>query len=458
MSINSDIGNREIEHRLKEKLPRKIHFSGIGGAGMTPLAMLLSELGFSVSGTDLAESDNVRRLRELGIDVRVPHIEELPASVGLLVRSLAVPDNSPELEYSRAEGIPVWSRAQLLGAVASAHGRTVAVAGSHGKSTTTAMLDCIFSSLSLYQSTVSGARLSDGETLRIGDGSLFLCEACEYRRAFLHIKPSVALITNIELDHTDTYGSEEEIYSAFLKLAESAELVILGVDTPLSRRLSLESNTRVVTFGEGEADFSLESFSQGGRGSSFRVRWAGGEDEINLSVPGIANAKDALGAYALCMTLGLPRESVKRALSGFSGIDRRLELLGFIEGRAVYYDYAHHPTEIINTISTLKELHGRVSVLFRPHTYSRTSALFSDFVSSLGLADFVTLVEIYAAREENLFGVSSEGLACAIGERAVCVDTKDALSHILSSTEGAIVLMGAGDIDGIIKEAMSLME
>lgn len=458
MSIKIEKSDIDIEHRLKEKLPRKIHFSGIGGAGMTPLAMLLSEQGFSVSGTDLTESDNVRRLRARGIEIDVPHSKRLSQGAELLVRSLAVPDNSPELEYSRAEGIPVWSRAELLGAVARLHGKTVAVAGSHGKSTTTAMLDCIFTSLSLGQTTVSGAKLSDGETLRIGDGSLFLCEACEYRRAFLNIKPNVALITNIELDHTDTYGCEEEIYSAFLQFAESAELVVLGTDTPLSRRLSLESHTRVVRFGDGEADFSLESFSQGGRGSSFRVRWAGGEDEINLSVPGIANAKDALGAYALCMTLGLPRESVKWALSGFSGIDRRLELIGYIEGRAVYYDYAHHPTEIINTISTLKELHGRVSVLFRPHTYSRTSALFEDFVTSLGLADFVTLVEIYAAREENLSGVTSEGLARAIGSRAVCMDSERALSYMLSSTEGAIVLMGAGDIDGIIREAMSLRE
>lgn len=429
-----------------------VHMVGILGAGMMPLAILLKSRGITVSGTDIAGGERADALRCLGITVLSYHSARDVVGADLVVFSLAAPEKCAELTCAARLGIPTVTRAELLGAIMSLYPRSVTVSGTHGKSTTVGMLDMIFCDARLDHTAISGAELASGTALREGNGEIILAEACEYKRAFHHLNPTLALITNIELDHTDCYPTLEAVYDAYLTFARGAETVVLNTDCPLSRRLSGEGGINPVTYGTRDADVTLLYADGRADGTDFLVRFGGAVYDFHIPVIGRGNLYDALGAIAVSHALGLHVSNIKAALSVFSGICRRLEPIGILEGRAVYYDYAHHPTEIENTLAALFVRHPRISVIFRPHTYSRTAALMDDFATVLRAASDTVVLDIYPAREEPIEGVTAAALAERIGESAVWLPDSLALEYILDRPSDAIVLMGAGDMSAVLGE------
>ena len=429
-----------------------IHFVGILGAGMAPLAMLLRDLGLTVSGTDLLDGARACELRRKGISVVSEHTSLGLDGVALVVFTLAVPEDTPELVYARAHNIPTVTRAEFLGAILSRYFRSLTVSGTHGKSTTVAMLDCITSAAGLRPTVISGATLTDGSSLRLGASDLAIAEACEYRRAFLHLNPSLALVTNVELDHTDCYPTERDMYEAYLCFLRSSGTAILNIDCPLSRRLAGEDGITAYTYGTGEADVRLIYHELHAESTYMLVSIEGEVYDFTLSVTGRGNLYDALAAIAAAVRLGISPATIRDGLAAFCGIGRRLEAIGELDGRAVYYDYAHHPTEIENTLTTLGMRHGRVSVVFRPHTYSRTASFMDDFARVLRMAADAVILDIYPAREAPIPGVTSAALAERIGKSAVHLDGEKALDYLLSREPSAIVLLGAGEMDGILNK------
>ncbi len=452
---NSDTEQGKIG-RIINSHGAHVHFIGILGAGMSPLAEFFAGRGVYVTGTD----------RDIGRGgVRVPRgaviapiSESRPPDIA--VYSLAIPEDDAELSLARRMGVPTISRAELLGNVMLSYPKRIGISGTHGKSTVTAIFDSLLRVADIPHTSVSGANLTSGSPLyRDGDG-LFLFEACEYRDSFLLMHPTVAVVTNIELDHADYFRDEEHYYSSFERWAERApDLVLIG-EGKYSARLKAAIGERAFVYGGREGcDFMYSDVElcDTGMDFSFSVRGLS-LGRFHISAPGEHNVKNAAAALAYAHIAGIPMHYAERALSDFRGIDRRLELLGAIDGRAVYYDYAHHPTEIVATLTTLRRMYGAVSAIFRPHTYTRTAALWCDFVDALSLADTAVLLDVYAAREEPIEGVTSSALARKIGKSAVYLDESCAVDCCLQKGRGAIVLMGAGEVDAVKRELLEKIE
>lgn len=430
----------------------RVHFVGVLGAGMLPLAMLLSSLGVDVSGTDRQNPPDASPLFEGKIDFLPYHTDKLLLDAKLVVYSLAIPEDAPELKYAKRHGIPTVTRAQLLGAIASRYKTSIAVAGTHGKSTTVAILTHILLYAGLNPTVISGASLMTGKSLLIGGDSVFIAEACEYKNAFHAIKPTVALITNIDHDHVDCFPDMESVYSAFHTFALSADTRILNLSCESSRRLCRELSDGVITYGTGGADYALVRYSLGAYQTEFLLEISGALYTFALPVSGLGCMYDAIGAIAAAHRLGVPVSKIRDAVASFCGIGRRLEYIGSINGRSVYYDYAHHPTEILNTVDVLTRRHGEIAVIFRPHTYSRTAALMDGFVNAFSSVKCLALLDVFAAREIPDDGATSQSLATAVGAHATVTEPKNALDYVLSHSAGAIVLMGAGEVDGVLSD------
>ena len=433
----------------------RVHMVGVLGAGMSPLARLLVSRGVAVSGSDMAFSTD--RAVSLGIPV-TPHTSSGLSGTRLFVYSLAVPSDSPELVYARENSIPAVSRAALLGALMLDYSTAVTVSGTHGKSTTVAMLDLILRRGGCSATVISGATLTDGESFRLGGKDILLAEACEYKNAYHHLAPTHALITNIELDHPDFFRSETELYNSFLHFSRRAGTVYLNLNCPTSRRLSCEREINAVTYGTPDSDYPVTDVTVGAGGSDFTVRIDGTPTRFHLPAIGRGNLYDALGAIAVCCRMGVPVSNIVAGIADFSGIGRRLEYLGTIDGRPIYYDYAHHPTEIANTLDALASVGLRPAVIFRPHTYSRTAGLFDSFASVLRRSALTVVLDIFAARESPIDGVDASALAGSIGGGAIALASDIALDYVLSHSDGGIVLMGAGDVDGILHEVRGRLD
>ena len=459
MDIMSIFGMQSGREALKDILKDKenhIHFIGILGAGMSPLAELLCLSGYRVTGSD--REINIRP-SDAPRGAVIAKLYEI-SRPSLVVYSLAVPEEDGELSLARRLGILTVTRAELLGEVMLSYQNRIGISGTHGKSTVTAMLDAVLAGAGIPHTTVSGAKLPSGSALNVtGDGA-FLFEACEYRDAFLSMSPTAAVITNIEFDHPDYFRGEEHIFSSFSSWAERARDLVLIGEGKYSERLSLKIGKKAYTYGEGEnCSFSYSDVEYRTDGSDFTFRIGKqAEGRFHISAIGLHNVKNATAALAYAALSGIKTEDAAAALSGFSGIGRRLELLGYIGGRAVYYDYAHHPTEIRCTIEALKPREGRVNCIFRPHTFTRTAALFDEFVSSLSLADSSVILDIYPARETPIEGITAQRLAEEIGDGAIYLDFSCAVSYLLSHTEGAIVLMGAGEVENIRLELLNKID
>jgi UDP-N-acetylmuramate--alanine ligase len=428
---------------------RALHFVGIGGAGMSGLALVARELGASVTGSDQAESSYSERLRAAGIEPAIGHdAANLPDGAEVVV-STAIPEDNPELAAGRAAGATILHRGDLLGEL-SRMKRTIAVSGTHGKTTTASMVAMVLIETGREPAFLIGGELQAGGTNAAwGAGEWAVIEADESDRSFLKLGREVAIVTNVELDHHATYASLSELERAFAEFAAPAAVRVLGPD------VDLRGDGELVTFGIEGGSLSAKDVTLGRGESRFRVEGV----EVELAVPGEHNVLNALAALAALRVAGLPVEEAAPALAGFRGAGRRFELHGRTEsGAAVYDDYAHHPTEVRATLAAARTLEPRRLVAaFQPHLYSRTKMLARDFGRALALADLVVVLDVYRARErpEDFPGVSgylvAEAAADAAGGRPVwwMPALDDAERNLRAElTDGdLLVTIGAGDVN-----------
>lgn len=439
-----------------------VHFVGIGGSGMSGLASILLECGARVSGTDRQPSPQLQRLIDRGAAVRSAHAPDaLPSETSLVVASAAIPADHCELAEARRRGLPVLKYAQMLGALMRDHAG-IAIAGTHGKSTTTAWVAYILRHAGLDPTFVVGAQAEQlGDRSAVGTGPHFVVEACEFDRSFLHLLPQSAATLNIEADHLDCYGSLDSIHQAFADfarlIADDGLLVINGQD-PACVQIAQELNAPVQTFGHGDAfDWSATDEQLKNGTYTFELRGPQGSlGRVHLRLAGRHNVANALAAAALAAYAGADGDAIRHGLETFQGVRRRLERCGCFGGVTVVDDYAHHPTEIRATLTAARERFApqRLWCVFQPHQHSRTRALLDDFATSFGAADFVLVPRIYDARDNaaDRSAVCSDDLvsqiASAGGQAESLPEFDDVIDRITADTHpGDLVLtMGAGDI------------
>ena len=447
---------------------RRIHFVGIGGAGMGGIAEVLHNLGFTVTGSDIQEGAVVRRLRDLGVPVAVGHASENVAGADAVVTSTAVGDDNEEVAAAREARIPVVPRAEMLAELMRfRHG--IAVAGTHGKTTTTSLVASCMAEGGLDPTFVIGGRLvSAGAHARLGTGHYLVAEADESDASFLYLKPVIAAVTNIDADHLGTYGGDfdqlRRTFAAFLHHLPFYGLAVLCADDDELRALRRDLTRPVRTYGfADDADVRGEAVTTMGRRTAFRVVEDGGEPfDVELNLPGSHNVQNALAAIALARDVGVDVPSIQRALSSFQGIGRRFQSYGdlAVKGGAATLvdDYGHHPREVAATVTAARDAwpDRRVVVVFQPHRYSRTRDLFEDFARVLAATDALLLCEVYAAGEQPLPGADGRALAAAVrargGAQPVFVESVDELPALLEHLvrPGDVILtLGAGSIGAV---------
>jgi len=439
-----------------------VHFIGIGGAGMSGIARILLARGLAVSGSDAKDSRTIAGLRALGATVWIGHAAANVGEVDTVVVSSAIRETNPELVEARRRGLRVLPRASALASVMAGR-RSVAVAGTHGKTTTTSLLTVALQHCGADPSFAIGGHLNDsGANAHNGSGDIFVAEADESDGSFLLYSPRVAIVTNVEADHLDHYGTAEAVESAFDAFVERIEpggSLAACADDPGSRRLAAAAaarGVRVDAYGESpDADIRVEGLALRGSGSRFEVvargRRMGG---VQLRIPGRHNALNATAALAAGLALGLPSGELREGLGGFTGTRRRSELKGSAGGIRVYDDYAHHPTEVAAVLRAFREVAagGRLVVAFQPHRYTRTATFAPAFGAALGAADEVVVMEIYAAGEDPIPGVTGADVAAAVPldhERVLFEPSWSAVAPELArrARPGDVVLtLGAGDI------------
>ncbi len=445
---------------LRERI-RRIHFVGIGGIGMSGIAQILLEMGYSVSGSDIKENKNTELLRKKGAKVYIGHSpQNVEKDVQVVVYSSAVREDNPELKKAREMGIPLIPRGEMLAELFKLK-EGIAVSGSHGKTTTTSMIAHILEEAGFDPTVIIGGILHRlGGNAKLGKGDLLVSEADESDGSFLKLSPVVAVITNIDREHMDYYRNVEEIIEAFSGFAGSVPFYgfcVANADDERVLRAVEGSGKRVITFGmEYKAQVrGVDLRVEKGR-YVFRVLRKGKElGSIHLGIGGRHNVYNALASIAVALELGIPFETVKNSLESFRNAERRMELKGYWGEVPVYDDYGHHPTEIEAVINTIREMYPdrRLVMVFQPHRYSRTHFLFEDFVRVLRKPDRLFLLDIYPASEKNIYNVSSTQLASKTG--AVYVDDKERLFEILLGELGqkdVLLFMGAGDITKLCEE------
>ncbi len=448
-------------YKIDFDTPIHVHFIGIGGISMSALAELLLHRGFTVSGSDRARSDLTKKLEDNGITVYYPQsADNIKEGTGLFVYTAAISDDNPELVAARATGVPVLSRAEFLGQVMDGYPCSIAVAGTHGKTTTTSMLSHILTHAGLDPTVnVGGILKSIGGNIRLGSHNTFLAEACEYTNSFLHFFPLYSIILNIEADHLDFFKDIDDIRHSFAEFAsQTGENGALIINGDIENLVDITSNVKahVITFGkDSNSDYYPKNISYDEKAcSSFDVCNKGTLlGRISLHVPGEHNIMNALAAIALARDLDVSIEHISSGLESFFGTDRRFEYKGNTHGFNIIDDYAHHPTEIKATLTAAKRYpHEKLYVTFQPHTYTRTQALLPEFAEALSSADCVVLADIYAARETNTTGISSFDLKTEIekiGTEVHYLGSFEAIENFLLEKchkNDLLITMGAGNI------------
>ncbi len=438
---------------------KRVHLVGIGGVSMRPLGLVLQGMGLIVSGSDMNASVSTDELIAHGIRVDIGHRAENVVGVDCVIRTAAVHNDNPEIAGARASGIPVFERAQAWGIIMRSYENAVCVSGTHGKTTTTSMIAHIFMEAALDPTVMIGGYLPllhAGH--RVGQGNTILLESCEYCDSFLNFFPSLAVILNIEADHLDYFKDLEDVKKSFRKFAQLATDGILANGDDVNTVSTLEGMD-YVTFGLGAQNrIHADNISEDWR--SFDVICEGEHYcRISLGVYGRHNALNALAAAAVAWKMGIPAQTVENGLSTFRGAGRRMEYKGSYNGADLYDDYAHHPGELAATLDAVKTMgYRRVIVAFQPHTYTRTHALFDDFVEQLKRPDVVVLAEIYAARERNTIGISSKDLLKHIPGGYFCATLPEVTEQLkaLAQPGDLILTVGAGDIyragEAVVKE------
>jgi UDP-N-acetylmuramate--alanine ligase len=439
---------------------KRIHFVGIGGIGLSAIARVLRQEGYQISGSDARQTPLTSELVEQGMVVHHGHRAENVARADLVVVSSAVPENNPELVAAREAGIPVVKRADILGEMMAAK-VGIAVAGTHGKTTTSALIAFVLSELGLDPTFIVGGIMQNlGTNARRGQGRHFVIEADEYDHMFLGLRPKVAVVTVIEMDHPDCFADIEEMtqaFAQFVRLLPDSGTAIGCADQPRVMRLlqhaAAEHSIRLVTYGLERGAWQAQDIQRNDWGGSDFIALHGGQavGQCRLRLPGLHNVSNTLAVLAVVDCLGLNLDAVLPVLPHFEGVRRRFEVKGEARGVVVIDDYAHHPTEIRATLSAAQRRYsGRpLWVFFQPHTYSRTRALLNEFATSFDIADHVLIAEIYAARETDDFGVSAQDLVRLMHHRDVRhVGTLQEASEYLATAlqPGDVLLtLGAGD-------------
>lgn len=434
---------------------KKVHFVGIGGIGMSGIAEILSEAGVSVSGCDLKPSAAGDLLRSRGISVSAGHDPSHLDGVDLVVMTAAVKGVNREIDEAHKRGIRVMRRSEMLGELVNAR-RSIGVSGTHGKTTTSSMIAVILGEAGLDPTVLIGGMLRNiGGNAKTGRGEFLVVEADEYDRTFHHLHPEVAVVTNIEADHLEYYGSFENILEAFRVFLDGIRpggSVIACVDDPSVAELVKQIKTRVIGYGlSPEAELRATNLQFDERGSTFDVSGVG---SFRLFVPGEHNVRNALGAIGAARELGLDASVIARGLTRFLGVDRRFQILGEYSGAIVVDDYAHHPTEIRATLSAARRGYPerRIVALFQPHLYSRTRDFAGDFAAALRVADVALVSPIYAAREEPISGITARLIAEAAEGIEFIEKTNEEIAADMRNrlrANDVFITMGAGDVHTI---------
>ena len=444
---------------LKLKPGCRVHFVGIGGVGMSAVAELLFRQKCIVTGSDREASALTDRLGSMGIPVRIGHTPEAVEDTDLVIYTPAAGPENVELKEARSRGIPTVRRASLLGQLTAGH-RVVGVTGTHGKTTTTAMVGEVLEAAGLDPTVLVGGIVRGTErNLRPGSRTLWAVEADEFDRSFLKLRPEVAVVTSLEEDHLDTYGNMEGLFQAFqCFLDQTNRSAVMAYDAPFVRRLNAE-HLRVFSYGlEDETGISARSVLQDGLESRFLAVDRGKPlGDIALRVPGRHNVSNALAAVGVGLALQLPWKAIRTGLENFRGVRRRLEVLGDPGGVCVVNDYAHHPTEVRAALETIRAgWRGRLIAVFQPHLYSRTRDFADEFGRALSEADQVWIADVYAAREDAIPGVTGETVAGQV-RNAGCSDAfyiaglqdlELCLSEALAPGD-LVLVMGAGDVEQV---------
>ena len=451
----------------------KVHFVGIGGIGMSGIAELLLNLGYGVSGSDLKESEITRRLASLGGLIFIGHrAENVAPDVDVVVTSSAVRRASnPEAVAARGRGIPVIPRAEMLAELMRLK-EGVAIAGSHGKTTTTSLIATVVAQAGLDPTAVVGGKLNAlGSNAKLGKGELMVVEADESDGSFLRLSPTIAVITNIDAEHLDYYGTVEALQQAFVDFADRVPfygLAVLCLDHPVVQHLIPRLTKRHVTYGiSPQADWRADEVQLAAFQARFTVSHRGvRQGEVTLRMVGAHNVLNALACCAVAHELGIPFATTAEALGGFQGVQRRFTVRGEAHGITVVDDYGHHPAEIRATLLGARASfpHRRIVCAFQPHRYSRTRDLLGEFATAFNDADTVVLTEIYAAGEDPIAGITGARLHEAVqacGHRDAWFAERAELAQKLKATvrEGDLVLtLGAGDITHVAEELLGLLQ
>jgi UDP-N-acetylmuramate--alanine ligase len=440
-----------------------IHFVGIGGIGMSGIAEVLLNLGYAVSGSDQRESDTTRRLAELGGRIGIGHRAEQVCDADVVVISSAVKADNPEVAAARARGIPVIPRAEMLGELMRMKDG-VAVAGSHGKTSTTTMVATILAQAGLDPTVVIGGKAKVfGSNARLGQGETLVAEADESDGSFSHLLPMVAVITNIDREHMDHYGTEAALRTAFLDFANHVPfygMVVVCADNPTAAGLLPELVKPHVTYGLSAGDYRGEILSADAQGTRLQVSVRGElRGEVIVRMPGVHYAQNALASLCVADVFGVPFRVTCEALAAFGGVDRRFSVRGETAGVLVVDDYGHHPTEIKATIAAAKLFGRRLVVAFQPHRYTRTQDLMGDFAPALSGADEIVLTDIYPAGEPPIPGVDIPAVLRTFPPDAkASYGPRKRLAEDLTARlrRGDLLLtLGAGDITQVAADVLA---
>ena len=434
------------------KAEKNVYFIGIGGVSMSSLAEIAADQGYTVKGSDRTPSDVTRALRLRGITVYEGHDAQHCIGSTVFVYNAAIREDNPEYAYAKSHGYPLIRRADFLGYVVKFFRVSVGVAGTHGKSTSTAMLGSALDAAGLDPAILNGAVMPRyGSSYRRGGYDALCFEACEYTDSFLSFFPSVAVVLNVGFDHADYFPDQAAYNASFKKYLSQSPSAVVNIDSENAREIIKDYGGRLITAGTADdADVYPVGLDNSGEFPEYDAYFRGSfYAHVKLGVPGDHNVINSLCCVAVCVMLGIDGKDAARGIAGFSGVSRRFELKGSYNGADVYDDYAHHPDEIRATLSVArKKTAGRLYTVFQPHTYSRTAELYGGFVKAFADCDEVIYCDIYAARETDTRGMSAEKLARDTENGSYKGDFGSVVRYLKSVLQpgDAVVVMGAGDV------------
>ena len=443
---------------MKFRKINNIFFVGIGGIGMSGIAELLMNLKFSVSGSDISENENVKRLRGMGVDIRIGHnINNVTNDIDVLVYSSAVSLENPEIMRAKQKGIPVIRRAEMLGELISVKETSIAIGGTHGKTTTSSMVGTVLSYAKMDPTLVVGGLVHNLDTnSKLGSGDIIVVEADEFDRSFLALKPTISIITNIELEHMDCYDSLGDLQDAFISFCKSVPFygaIIACIDSPEVQEIITKIERPMITYGRSrDAAYRAKNLRFHENKSTYTVFRA--EEclgEIELNVPGEHNILNSLAAVTLGLEMGLSFSDISKGIQAYSGVRRRFDIKGVHNEIFVVDDYAHHPTEVEATLQSARSgWDRRIVAVFQPHLFTRTKQFFREFADALQNADVAIVTDIYPAREQKIAGVTSKLIYDELSSECsyLVPDLDDLIEKLDEVTQSGdmVITMGAGNI------------